>query len=290
MFTPAPPALPALPKILKKFYHDGKLAVLVGAGLSLGRDVTGNFPGWTQLLHRLLDACDRYSRGSDDERARLRKLFTEEALKRTSLETMLDYLGVLRGLLDHDYQSALLDIFRPTGAQPGAAHRALAELQLPLVLTTNYDGLLEFALDRGTVAFTWKQAQQAQSHMDRGAPTLFKIHGTAEDAESVILSTRDYDRIRSAASYQTICGYLFKQKSVLFVGFGMNDPQDLDILLRRNQEAFGSAAQRHFALLREEDPLRLDIADRLRREYNVEVIWYQDHAQLPELLRAIGAP
>jgi hypothetical protein len=64
----------------------------------------------------------------------------------------------------------------------------------------------------------------------------------------------------------------------------MNDPLDLDLVLRWNAEVFHAAARRHSALLK--DPSDTD-SDRYLREYNVQVIPYSDHAALPGILEAL---
>ena len=48
-----------LPKPVLEAYCSNTLALFIGSGFSLGRDVQGNFPTWLQLPQRLLDACER---------------------------------------------------------------------------------------------------------------------------------------------------------------------------------------------------------------------------------------
>lgn len=284
----ATPPLPRLPKVLIESLHAKRLTVMVGAGLSLSNDVSGNFPDWYGIAARLLEACERYSRGRPEELDELRAALAPAKLRLMTLDAMLNHLDAIRILLDRDYQRALHDIFSPATAQPGLVHRTIAALQLPMVLTTNYDRLLEQALGSAYVPFSWRNARQALAAFQSGKRTLFKLHGTVEDHESVILTSRDYDRVSADPGYQAILRHLFQTHVVLFVGFGMNDPHDLDLLMRHETEAFGVATERRFALLRQ-DPFRPDVVnnDRLKREYNIEVIPYAEHNQLPELLRQL---
>ncbi|KYG08573.1 hypothetical protein BE21_22910 [Sorangium cellulosum] len=71
----------------------------------------------------------------------------------------------------------------------------------------------------------------------------------------------------------------------LFVGYGMNDPLDLDLALKHNAEMFKSAAQQHYLLLC--DPSDND-RDRYERSYNVRVIPYSAHVQVPEFLAQLA--
>ncbi len=76
-------------------------------------------------------------------------------------------------------------------------------------------------------------------------------------------------------------GYLLQKYTFLFIGYGMNDPLDLDLVLKWNADVFNSVARRHYALLK--DPNASE-RDRYEREHNVKVIPYEDYAQLPIIL------
>jgi hypothetical protein len=98
----------------------------------------------------------------------------------------------------------------------------------------------------------------------------------------------EYTEAHKDQSYQNVLSFLLQTNSFLFLGFGMNDPQDLDSVLRDNATAFRDASTRHFALIKDPQP---DTMDRLLREYNVRVIPYVDHAQvLPFLVSLAGTP
>lgn len=284
---PAAPSTPAprLPEPIKRAHVQQKLVVFAGSGLSLGRDVRGGFPTWKQLPERLLEACRAHDALPDEAIAAKRAAFQI----RMSLEQMLSELGTLQAALGRDYQRALNDIFRPRDATPGAAHRAVLQLGARAVLTTNYDQLLEMVPEPEgppRQAYTWKGATRALHDIRDGRKVLLKVHGSAEDHESVVMSSLEYHRARTDASYTAVLRYLLQDNLFLFVGYGMNDPMDLDLALRANADDFKSAAQRHYVLLY--NPTDADI-DRLSREYNVRVIPYTDHDQVRLFLTALAS-
>ncbi|HZH17115.1 MAG TPA: SIR2 family protein [Archangium sp.] len=279
--SPGPIMSVSFPKPVLEACRSQSLALFIGSGLSLGRDVKGSFPTWSQLPHRLLDACERL--GSLDEQViqARRGLFSG----RMRLEVMLADLGSLRAALDRDYQKALNDIFRPADAAPGAAHQAVARLGVRALLTTNYDPLLERLQEaRHRQAYTWKESELALSDLESGRNVLLKVHGTAERHDTVVMTESEYRDVRSNPSYRAVLGHLLQGYTFLFIGYGMNDPLDLDLVLKWNADAFKSAARRHYALLK--DPSDTD-RDRYEREYNVRVIPYSDHAQLPAILEEL---
>ncbi|TKD09165.1 SIR2 family protein [Polyangium fumosum] len=271
-----------LPRLLLDAYRNGKLALFVGSGLSLGRDVAGRFPTWSQLPERLLDACARYDALDGDVIAAKRARFKPGM----RLENMLAELGALRTALSRDYQSALNDIFRPENAAPGEAHRALVSLGIRAILTTNYDHLLEDVPEtQRRQPYTWKDADRALGDLRAGRKVLLKVHGTAEHHDTVVMSEVEYNQARADRSYQAVLSFLLQDHVMLFVGYDMNDPLDLDLALKGNADAFRTSAQRHYVLLK--GPSDAD-RDRIEREYNVRVIPYAEHSEIPAILRSIA--
>jgi WD40 repeat protein len=286
---PSPPHVPpagasmsvSFPPPLVKVLRSRELALFVGSGLSLGADVQGNFPTWKQLPQLLIDACERLGR-LDATRAKARRdLFTGHH----RLETMLSDLGSLKTILGRDYQRALTDIFRPANAAPGAAHRAMAQFEVRAILTTNYDSLLELTPEaQHRQLYTWMESEKALGDLESGRNVLLKLHGTAERSETVVMTADEYSSVRADPSFRAVLSHLLQRFTCFFIGYGMNDPQDLDLVLKWNADAFRSATRRHYALLK--DPLDNDI-DRYDREYNVQVIPYDDYAQLPLILQQL---
>ena len=201
------------------------------------------------------------------------------------LEVMLAELGSLRTALGRGYQDALNDIFRPENATPGLVHQRIAELGVSAILTTNYDPLIEELQETPRRhPYTWRESDLALNDLKKGRRVLFKIHGTAERHDTVVLTESEYDRVRSDKSYQGVLRHLLQEYTVLFLGYGMNDPLDLDLVLRWNAEVFKPAARRHYALLK--DASGTD-SDRYLREYNVQVMDYSKHEDLPAILEAL---
>lgn len=267
----------------------GKLVPLVGAGLSLGSDIHGNFPKWLDLPARLLAECDNFPHvwNNDNDRETLRRRFLDQGP--IPLETLLRELDILKHKLGVHYRDALTAIFRPADASPGATHRALAELAPRILLTTNYDRLLEDAERPSRPVYTWRQADQALADIKSGRRVLFKIHGTAEDESSIVLTQDEYTTAHNNPSYRKVMDYLLLDNSLLFVGYGMSDPQDLDHFLAEQAEQLRHSASIHYALLKRlGDPqTEVDRQARLRNQ-RISVIPFDDHADLAPLLAQIA--
>lgn len=288
---------PMIPPRLVKAQQERRLVPFVGAGLSLASDVAGNFPSWRAVPGRLLDECDDYSVWQDDaERAARRAVLIEttpagDRPRPMSLDDLLAGLDEVKRKLGRHYPAAITSVFRPSAAARGAAHRAIMDLGATAVLTSNYDELLEMAEGPPTrTPYTWKQSADALADLKQGRKVLFKVHGTATDASSIVLTAGEYRTAHEDPAYRHVLEHLVASRSFLFVGFGLDDPYDLDVTLRDNATLLAQAAELHFALLkRSADPQDdVDLQARLRSSYNVATIFYDDHDQVVPFLEALA--
>ncbi|WP_437727191.1 SIR2 family protein [Sorangium sp. So ce861] len=275
------------PKGVIDAYKNDELAIFVGSGLSTAPDVVGGFPRWHELPSRLLEAGISLGDIDDDFNRAFQLLFpaAPKPQKHRSLEVLLAALDLLRAHLVEQrlYQDVLNAVFRPDIFAPGDAHLAIYELNAPLVITTNYDLLLERALRAGNyTTYTWREANSALGDIEKKRPVLFKVHGTVERADTVIMTMREYDDIQGSERYVEVLRHILQQRTFLFVGFGMNDPHDLDLLLQRNARVFKQQGRVHYALVKDPDAAW---RDRLNRELGVKVVEYYDYAKLPAILR-----
>jgi hypothetical protein len=237
------------------------------------------------LPERLLEQAREHGALTDAQINAKRAFFGGEHL---SLEGMLSELDAIKTALRgvRKYQSALSAIFRPANAAPGDAHRALVELDVSLLLTTNYDLLLEAVEGppRRT-PYTWRDADKAL--LDSGERrVLFKIHGSAEREDTVIMTRAEYSAAHADQGYVHTFSHLLQNHTFLLVGYGINDPLDIDLLFELNASVFGNAARTHYALMKGASPTD---RDRWQRDMNLQVLPYADHGELPGILRALRA-
>jgi len=270
----------SLPRVLVDAYQARKITVLVGSGASVAKDVAGSFPRWHETPERFLLQVEYFS-------ALLPGIIAQKRLQyrsQTSLEVLLAELDVLKSALGRDYESAIRTIFRPVDALPGALHRAIVALDVPALVTTNYDKLLEYA-DPTRQVYTWKDSAKVHGDLKHDRNVLFKVHGTAEHHDSLILTKGEYQALNEDASYKSVFRYLLESTSLLCIGYGMEDPMDIDRSLAANADAFQSSANKHFLFLKE--ATQKDV-DRYKRDLNVHVIPYASHEDLPVFLQELS--
>jgi hypothetical protein len=123
------------------------------------------------------------------------------------------------------------------GKQPSPILNALAELDFPLVITTNYDRLLEKALvtagkDPQVTIYEADPDQPTAECPEPNAhePVVFKIHGDISHRETLVITDEDYIqfamRMSSKRPYDPVpmtVGYYLTRWTTLFVGYSLLD-------------------------------------------------------------------
>ncbi|HKC66500.1 MAG TPA: SIR2 family protein [Pyrinomonadaceae bacterium] len=129
------------------------------------------------------------------------------------------------------------------GKKPSPVVRALARLNFPLVITTNYDQLFEDALRMPKPLGPEKRPFVSVYNKDGSDPTkeypgdpaadqpfVVKIHGDVQSPESMVITDEDYIqfvlRMSDKIPYNPIpltFSYFFTRRPTLFVGYSLMD-------------------------------------------------------------------
>ena len=123
-----------------------------------------------------------------------------------------------------------------TGRAPSPMLRALARLDFPLVITTNYDGLFERALreegKQPRVAVYKPEPEPTTDFGDETAqsPVIFKLHGDIAQRESLVITDEDYIqfvlRMSDKEPYDPVplsLKHFLKRWTTLFIGYSLLD-------------------------------------------------------------------
>lgn len=119
-------------------------------------------------------------------------------------------------------------------AQPGEVHRILAGLPFRYVLTTNFDNLIERALqDQGTknprLAFYDRRMDPEEIGIGTiDEPIVYKLHGTLDTPYSMVITEDDVIDFASCVMLgkpplPSAIKTLLSEFSILFIGYGFKD-------------------------------------------------------------------
>jgi hypothetical protein len=157
-----------------------------------------------------------------------------------------------------------------TGKKPSKALRILSVLPFKIIVTTNYDSLLEMSLrqrgkDPKIVVYQPKEnvvTEDARGDPTEQEPFVFKMHGDLDAPSSIVITDEDYirfiQRMADKEAFHPVpqtVRYYMNRWPTLFIGYSLRD-YNLRLLfraLRRGMDA--SAFSRSFSLDPRPDPL-----------------------------------
>lgn len=218
--------LPFLPEDISpeliKAIQGSDLVPLVGAGVS--RQTNPPFPTWSELLALMMKfALDkRYI--TPTEEMELRQLPNEDVL--LVAEKLRSSL-----IANSEYDNFMRRTFDPLSVRPAEIHPALFDLNAQIILTTNYDKMLEDACAskyrQMPTVYTYNESELVlPSLLYSDRPIIFKIHGDVGKRDTLVFSEMDYRTlIYDKAGYRQVLSSLFTTRTVLMLGFSFSDPE-----------------------------------------------------------------
>jgi SIR2-like domain len=174
------------------------------------------------------------------------------------------------------------------GKRPSPVLRALAEMDFPLVITTNYDSLFEEALrdagkqPRVSVYSVDRDLKQQLADTSAERPIVLKLHGDVAHPETIVITDEDYiDFVGKMSSKEPGHPFplplreLLVSWMTLFVGYSLAD-YNLRLLFRtlrwRTDPAYAS---RMYSIDRNPDALIRDVWENERRylRFVIDDVW-----------------
>lgn len=205
--------------------HKRNIVPFIGAGVSCGCGLLT----WYELLEEL--AKDYFSQ---EEIKKLKELaaieFADEIVKRagniSAIAHRISEIFASREINISDIPYILLEEFSP------------------LIVTTNYDGIIERAstkVPRGKITALLPCLRgQFSSAIQLNEYKLLKIHGSIEESTSFVISSQQYDvAYKENGLVESYLRNIFSGKRVLFVGSSLEEDRTLEILkkcIEKNKE------------------------------------------------------
>lgn len=184
---------------LAKELINNKLIVFVGAGAS----IDSKLPTWNNLI----------------------KIFSKE-LNSTKEEFNYDELldipeEYYKNFGKVPYYRILEDVFKKE-FQPNSIHKALEKLEVNYVITTNFDTLIEDALNESyDYDIVKKDEDLAHTFSSK---MIIKMHGDL-DNKNIILKKSDFENYeKKFPLVSTFIKGLFTTNTILFIGYSLSDP------------------------------------------------------------------
>ena len=162
------------------------------------------------------------------------------------------YPHVAEHYAEHKGRPALVSFLRDRidapGLQPLRTHRAIARLPISVVVTTNWDRLLDEALADAGKRVTTVVENYEVAFSNSGDVLLVKMHGSIERPHTVVLTEGDYQQFfEQLPNLVDMLLYFFATRTFLFVGYSLSDPNFRRMYLevtRHLQDRYGRLFRR----------------------------------------------
>uniref|UniRef100_UPI003F6F2A3B SIR2 family protein n=1 Tax=Shinella sp. TaxID=1870904 RepID=UPI003F6F2A3B len=257
--------------------HEGTGAVFVGAGVSMA----AGYPSWPDLLREIGDELGIKSSDIHDLAA-LAQWHILESGGATRVRNVIK-------------QEIGKNLKVPETAE------ILARLPVRHIWTTNYDRLIERAFAAiGRPIDAVSGAKDLSLKATPGAARLYKMHGSVDRLDDIVISTDDYELYRSRrGAFLPLLQAHLSSMSMLFIGLSLSDP-NIRHVLSLIRESFIDAPPEHFAIVR--PPKRGDFASDEEHKaraaqhklwakdlsrYGLIAVEIDDFDEVPALLREI---
>ena len=275
----------SLRESLRLEHSRGALIPFLGAGVARA---VANVPTWAQLIERGLAYLSEVGVSIDQAEV-------AEEIRRGKLVSAADHIQSALGSPGGEYPAWLRSEFAidRTRMRNTELLDAIVDLRARLIVTTNYDKLIELRQVFPTDAVTWKEPNKMLSALRDDNPdtqAVLHLHGIYDDPDSVIFGSGDYRRVSESEPYRAIMRALWLGKTLLFVGCSLDGIMDPDFsrLIHWAASTFPASYVKHYMLVDSVSARNLDRRKTLT-EYRLQVIDYGGHNDLAAWIRALDA-
>lgn len=259
------------PKELIDNFKNGQACFFVGAGLSVG----AGLPTWSGLMNKLINEVDSLPWYNKDKVGEYKLLVNDPTKFLFLAEDIKSELG-------SKFNDLLGKWFGAPDAIPSSNHELLVSIPSSLILTTNYDRLIENAFNKvfsffpRVYTYTSDDCRQAANLFWKKEFFIMKVHGDAsKNPSELIISQKDYRKtLYREHGYRSLLQTIFTSKSIFFVGASMNDPEFLQLLDFLHDSYHGGGPE-HYVLTEEEQWSNI-ISRRYLEDFKINTIKYKN--------------
>lgn len=261
---------------------NGCASVFLGSGFSRASGYTG----WAEVLKKYAN-----------------KLGLKIKKEQSDLISLAQYYVNSKQDCD-ELKKYICHVFAPnTEKRINVNHMLLSSLPLGSYWTTNYDTLIEQALDYRDLKYNKIVEDRDLRKNDNSYPIwLYKMHGDVNNPHSIIITKQDYEDYYD--DYEMLLAKLKSEictKTFLFLGYSISDPNIMHILARARKVFDKKNGRAHYAIMEKPKQIKngkkninyryettkqqYQITD--LAEYGIKVILVDDYSEITEILKAI---
>lgn len=282
-----------IPAALKTEISNDNIVLFVGSGTSIQLGM----PSWNNLVKNIIDHI--VSKTDNKELSMFKDLLIPGGMDALDVLTQIEKKDFRK--LTFDY---LGDNLRLSDNPNLDLHKKLFNL-CPRIITTNYDHAFEQILGDNVHVIS-NSSKHGLANLSKKNEYIFKIHGDINTPENCILFQSDYENLYNNKSdnqdlFTTQLKNYILNKTLVFIGFSLNDPFVKEIMDHVNQITHGMMNQ-HYLFTTDKDfkipyihPIILEdyadlepIIDELKKEFTVSKKLVEDNSNKNEPKKEIS--
>lgn len=191
---------------LRRSIKEKNTILFVGAGVS----ATLGLPTWSQLISQIASELNY-----DDK---LFKQYGDSLILAEYYSINKGRIGELRSWMDRNWD------IHPDKIRDSKIYEAIANLDFPLIYTTNYDHCIETALDCWSKKYKKIIDVDDLVNLDANTTQLIKFHGDTICDDSIVLTESSYfNRLNFESPLDIKLRSDMLGKSILFIGYSLSD-------------------------------------------------------------------
>lgn len=191
---------------LLQAYRSKRLILFVGAGVSMGLGL----PSWRQLVDHIAKEL-----GFDPD---IYRTFGSDLTLAEYYRITKGQIGPLRSWMDREWHSESVDI------KISRVHELIANSNVDLIYTTNYDRWIERAFDHHKRPYTKISGVGDLSKISSDTTQIIKFHGDFDNDASIVLDETSYfERLEFESPLDIKLRSDVLGRSVLFIGYSLTD-------------------------------------------------------------------
>lgn len=240
-------------KKIRQAIDNNKLVIFVGAGVS----ANSKCPSWGNLINRFAEDLGLNKKNENNN----------------SIEYYLkvpQYYYIERGR--KEYFDVIDEVFNNVDSMPNDINKIIFKLKPCTIVTTNFDNLLEKTVKSEGLFYTTVK-QDKELPYCRNDKIIIKMHGDGE-LKNIVLKEEDY--LSYSRTFPLIENYLkslFSTKTILFVGYGAEDP-DFKLLFKWVKDQLDGNFQPAYLLEVNEEVDRINF--NYYKDRGINILYYSE--------------
>ena len=258
---------------IEKVMKNNELAAFIGAGLS----ISARAGSWKDLLR---EAAKKIGLDVEKEQDLISLAqYYSNSQKRVSIDNLIKE--------------------RFTGLEPTDDHKLLAQLPISTYWTTNYDKLIEKALEKNMKkVFVKTKDEHLRGSNSNFDVVIYKMHGDIDTPEDAVITRSDYEEFGYSKRklFREILEGDLLTRTFLFLGFSFSDPNFNYVIGRLRVLLDEKKTRNHYCIMKkitskdenyEYNKIKQELQIEDLNRYGIFTCLVDDYSEITEILRTL---